>query len=141
MATTVATPATAAKTHTGVPAAPHQDTSCVLALLRDAMDQTGWTHEALAAHLRDHGFPHIDRPYITKMLATGRFSTTKPVSLRHLYALPADLRRTFVALCAERVGLIVAPQLDEASAQRAFAQGLFSLVAHGAAKMAKAAGR
>lgn len=110
-----------------------KDLSLVLALLRDAIDECGWKHEALAAAMQ------LPNPaYLSRML-----SGEKPWTLRHLLALPDDIEGRFAQKWAGyRGALVVAPLVGEA-AVKALVSGLIGVLAPQlparATQMAKAA--
>jgi hypothetical protein len=86
--------------------------SLVLALLREAIATSGWKHEALALEM---ALPNA--AYLSRML-----SGEKPVTLRHLSALPDDIERIYYRLRSESLGLIAVeppPTLDVALRQMA----------------------
>jgi hypothetical protein len=94
-----------------------EDTQRVLRLLRAAIDETGWKHEAVAEVLG------VDGHYFSKMLAG-----EKPWGLRHLAALPADIAAAFAARYAEQAGFIVVRPATRDQAARQFVAGLLGLV-------------
>jgi len=89
-----------------------------LGLLRDALTETGWTLDALAAYY------DFDRSHAHRLL-TGE----KPWTVRHLLRLPHDVEARFVRLYAERLGWIVVERVDAATAERQLASGLFNVLA------------
>ena len=88
-----------------------------LAMLRDAMAETGWTLDALAAHYA------FDRSHAHRLL-----SGEKPWRLEHLVALPPELDACFARKRAEAHGLIVVERVDAATAEMHLASGLFNLL-------------
>lgn len=98
-----------------------RDKSLVLRLLREAIDESKWKHEALAAHLSAALGLRIDGPYLSKMLAG-----EKPVSLDHINALPDDIERIYYRLRGESLHLIVVEPVDPVTAARYFATALLS---------------
>jgi hypothetical protein len=86
-------------------------------LLRAAIDETDWKHEALAIQMG------LDRHYLSKML-----SGDKPISAKHLRALPDDVEAVFARLYAEQFGLIVVAPLTGVEAERAFVAGLMGVL-------------
>lgn len=97
-----------------------QDDTVVLGDLRDAMQETGWTQDALSAVLK---LP--DRQYVGKILAG-----EKPINLTRLVALPDDLERAFLTRWTKRLGLVVITPVSQEEASRCLAVGLFSLLAN-----------
>ena len=71
-------------------------------LLRDAIDESGWKHEAVAAVL------HVGGPYLSKMLAG-----TKPITDRHIRALPREIGVILARRYAEAFGLVVITSTEE----------------------------
>lgn len=123
------------------------DQECELALLRtdlrDAIDELGWKHDALAVVLSERTGLAIDGPYLSKML-----SGDKPLSAAHLAALPDDIEAVLYRRRAERFGLIVVEPLTGLAAQKALVAGLIGVMSapagertlpqRGEASMAKA---
>jgi hypothetical protein len=99
-------------------ASPLVDKGVVLhAVLRDAIDESGWKHDAVASAL------DVDGPYLSKML-----TAEKPIGARHLSALPDDVRRIFARRYAEGFGwIVVAPAVGD-DAVRQFVSGFFGLL-------------
>lgn len=95
------------------------ETACErwLGLLRQAMKDTDWTVDALAAQWK------IDRAYVSRLV-----SGEKPWSLQRTLSLPPDLRTRLALLCAKAVGLIVVEPLSWAEAQRALVAGLVGVM-------------
>src|SRR5260221_10712757 len=91
--------------------------SPMLALLRHAIDECGWKHEAIAASIGVGG------RYLSRML-----DGEKPWTVRHLLQLPRDVEARFVQLYAERLGWIVVAPVDDATAHVHLAIGLFQKV-------------
>jgi hypothetical protein len=90
-----------------------------LALLRQAIDESEWTHEALATVL-----PVPSAAYISRMLSGEKAWTTK-----HTDALPQDIRSKYRALAADDEGLIVViPINDQQAAIVQAVSGLISLL-------------
>lgn len=88
-----------------------------LSHLKQAMAATGWTIDALAAHLE------IDRSYVSRML-----DGEKPWSGERLVALPDDLEAKLNAIRAEHFGLIVVRPLTGLEAQKALVAGLIGVM-------------
>jgi hypothetical protein len=104
------------------------DVDRYLAMLRQAIADTGWKHEALAEALA------IDKAYLSRLL-----SGEKPFRVEHLVSLPDDLEARFATLRAESCGLIVVAPVDEATACRHLVSGLIGVLsARPALRMAKA---
>ncbi len=88
-------------------------------LLRAAIDESGWKHDALWDVL---GLP--DKFYLSKML-----SGEKPIGVKHLQALPDDIEAIFAEKYAETFGLIVVRPLGGPEAIKAFVGGLVGVLA------------
>ena len=104
-------------------------------LLRAAIDDCKWKHDALAEFLIDRGVL-CDRYYLSKMLSGEKAITTK-----HLKALPDDIEARFAKLYAETFGLIVVAPVAEDEAVQQLVTGLvgvLGLLPRKAQKMAKA---
>jgi hypothetical protein len=86
-------------------------------LLREAIDESGWKHDAIAAVLG------IEAAYLSKML-----SGEKAIGLKHLRRLPRDVARCYVKKCGEALGLIVVMPLSGVEAQRAFIAGALGML-------------
>jgi hypothetical protein len=113
----------------------NQDNSVALwhRLLRESIDESGWKHEAVALAIglsRENG-----KHYLSKML-----SEEKPITAKHLAALPYDIKVILARRNAEALGLIVVRPLSGEEAQRAFVAGALGLLAGSAMsfRMAKA---
>jgi len=76
-----------------------EDALVVLGFLREALDDTGWTQDALAAWFTEHRVRSADRQYVGKML-TGE----KPITLRDVVAFPDDLEAAFLRLWTAKFG-------------------------------------
>lgn len=102
-----------------VPTKNDKDKSLVLkrGLLRDAIDLSGWKHDAVAAALK------VDGPYLSKMLAGD-----KPITLRHLDALPDDVEAIYSRLYAKAMGSIVVSPCEGEDAVERLVSGLFGLL-------------
>lgn len=85
--------------------------------LRQAMNDTGWTIDALAAHWGIHR-SHVQRLY----------DGDKPWSVDRLLSLPDDLEARLEAIRAEYFGLIVVEPLRGLEAQKAIVAGLIGLM-------------
>jgi hypothetical protein len=85
---------------------------------RQAMEDTGWTIDALAAHWDIHR-SHVQRLH----------DGDKPWSVDRLLSLPDDLEARLEALRAEYFGLIVVEPLRGIAAQKAVVAGLIGLMA------------
>lgn len=88
-----------------------------LVMLRTAISECGWKHEALAAAMA------IDPAYLSRML-----SGEKPWTVRHIVALPDDVEARFEAKRAESLGLIVVAPAQGEDAVRQFVSGLFGVL-------------
>ncbi len=89
-----------------------------LSLLRNIIDASAWTHEALATVL-----PVPNAAYISRML-----SGEKPWTLRHLAALPDDIASAFHARKAEAHGFIVVRPMQPADAVEHLVGALVALL-------------
>jgi ParB-like chromosome segregation protein Spo0J len=90
-----------------------------LEMLRQAIEDAGWKHDALAAALG------VDKAYLSRML-TGE----KPWRIEHLVGLPDDIERLFERRRAEQFGLIVVElPADELTARRQLVSGLLGVLA------------
>lgn len=86
--------------------------------LRAAMEDTGWTIDALAAHW------DINRSHVQRLV-----DGDKPFSVDRVLSLPDDVEARLEALRAEHFGLIVVEPLTGLAAQKALVAGLFGLMA------------
>lgn len=86
-------------------------------VLRLAIDESGWKHDAIACALA------VDGPYLSKML-TGE----KPIAARHLAALPSDVARIFARRYAEGFGLLVVTPLSGDDAAIALIGGFVGIL-------------
>ena len=93
------------------------DIDRALSLLRKAINDRGWSLEALAAHMG------IDRAHVSRVLLG-----EKSLTLAFEVALPDDVEALYKQYRAESFGLIVVEQCDEETARRQFASGLFNLL-------------
>lgn len=92
--------------------------NAIALLLRAAIDESGWKHDAVAATL------DVDGPYLSKML-TGE----KPIGARHLMRLPDDIEKIFARRYAECFDqIVIAPILDRAEAMKAFVGSVLGLM-------------
>jgi len=89
----------------------------LLTLIRQAMDRTGWTQEALALEMAK------DKGYVSKVL-----SGEKPLGGTFLRSLPHDLEAVFAGLYAETFGLIVVSPVSGDLAVRNFVSGLLGVL-------------
>lgn len=64
----------------------------------------------------------MDKSYISRV-----FNNEKPLTLAFEVALPEDVQALYKQYRAESFGLVVIEQMDEETARRQFAAGLFSL--------------
>lgn len=88
-----------------------------LSLMRQAIEDCKWKHEALAESMG------IDKAYLSRLL-----SGEKPWRVEHVVSLPDDVEAKFEALRAESFGLIVVPRLSGDAAIHALAAGLFGIL-------------
>lgn len=96
-----------------------EDKSLVLKrrMLREAIDESGWKHDAVALALG------VDAPYLSKMLAG-----EKLITLRHLDALPDDIEAIYARKYAELFGAIVVAPVSGEAAVRNLVSGLCGLL-------------
>lgn len=101
-----------------------QDKRLVLrAFVRDAIDESGWKHEAVAATISEATGRSIDGPYLSKMLAG-----EKPLTDEVLEGLPDDIEAIVARLYAESFGQIVVTPASDDSAVQHFVGGLLALL-------------
>lgn len=93
--------------------------SVSLDLLREAITESRWKHEALAVEMR---LPNA--AYLSRML-----SGEKPWTLRHIESLPDDVEAIYYRLRAESLGLLVAAPVDAETARRHLVSGLLGVLA------------
>lgn len=94
------------------------DLAAAIALLNQAVNDTGHTLDSLAAAMQK------DRAYIGKVL-----SADKPLSYAFVIALPDDVEARFEQLRAKRFGFVVVdPAPDRAEARERFVSGLLALL-------------
>lgn len=105
-----------------------------LGLLRTAATETGWTSEALAAHLAEATGKKWTRDRVWRVLQGER-----PLTLPFLCALPDDLEARYELLRAESFGHVVVEPLVGPAAIKAIVAGLVGVLQLPAARMAKAA--
>lgn len=103
--------------------------SLIADLLRDAIAESGWKHEALASAM---DLPNA--AYLSRML-----SGEKPIGARHLRALPDDVEAIFAQKYAETFGLIVVAPSHGQDAVKQLVSGLFGVL--GAASLPARADR
>lgn len=89
-----------------------------LACLQQAMRDTGWTVDALAAHW------DVDRGFAWRLV-----NGEKPWSVERVLSLPDDLEQRLEHRRAEGFGLIVVAPLRGLDAQKAFVAGLIGMMA------------
>ncbi len=89
-----------------------------LAMLRAAIAESGWKHDALAEYLR------VDKAHLSRLL-----SGEKPFRIEHLVGLPDDVEALFERRRAESFGHIVCERVDETTALQQLASGLLNLAA------------
>ena len=86
--------------------------------LKAAMQQTGWTEDALAAHWG------VDRSYVNRLM-----NDEKPWSNDRVLALPDELEGALYANRAERFGAVVVLPLSGSAAVKALVAGLMGVMA------------
>lgn len=123
------------KDQTVVPPEPRQDKSLVPTrdaedikvdlvrkLLRVSIDLTEWKDAAVAEAIGLKG--ESGAAYFSKML-----SGEKPISAKHLRALPDDIEQIFARLYAESFGLIVVAPVFGNDAVKQLVAGIFGVLA------------
>jgi hypothetical protein len=106
------------------PAKDGEDQALVRTWLREAIDESDeqWKDTAVAEHIGLKGESGAN--YFSKMLRG-----EKPISVRHLRSLPADIQRRYATKHAEHLGLIVVAPLHGDDAVRSFVAGVVGLLA------------
>ena len=99
-----------------------EDNSLVRTLLRAAITESGWKDGAVAESMGLTGASGA--AYFSKML-----SGEKPISAKHLRALPDDVEAIFARLYAESFGLIVVAPARGDEAVKQLVAGLFGVLA------------
>jgi len=94
-----------------------------MADLRQAMTDTGWTVDAVAAELSRVLDRTIDRGYCWRLV-----NNEKPWRQEYTTALPDDLEGRWYAIGAERLGHIVVKPLVGIDAERALIAGFFGVL-------------
>lgn len=94
------------------------------ALLRLAIDRSRVKHAAVAAAIA------VQPPYLVLMLKGER-----PVSERHIEALPREVARELARVWAESFGFLVVAPLSASDAQDALVVGLVSLLRSNSERM------
>lgn len=107
-----------------VSATERQDKALVLrSLMRQAIDESGWKYDAVAAAISAATGRSIDGPYLSKMLAG-----EKPLSAEVLEGLPDDIEAILARLYAESFGqFVVSPASDDSAVQH-FVAGLLGIL-------------
>lgn len=90
----------------------------LLTFIRQAVEETGWTYDALAAA------KVADKGYISRVL-----SGEKPLSARFLMALPREVRALVAEKWATASGRIVVTPVSGNEAVRNLVSGLFGVLA------------
>lgn len=107
-------------------------------LLRSAIGEADWKHDAVAATISARTGRSIDGPYLSKML-TGE----KPLPSELISALPDEIREAlYDAGCRAHGRIVVTPCEDIEQALERFAQGLVGIIRYAllpkkAARMAR----
>lgn len=91
--------------------------------MRAAIDESRWKHEAVAMAMTEAGVP-TDGVYLSKLL-----SGEKPISAKHLRALPDDIEAIYARLQAEHFGHIVVTPVTGDRALRNLVSGLIGVMA------------
>jgi hypothetical protein len=104
-----------------------QDKELVLlrTALREAIEESGVKKESVAAAM---GLP--DPAYLSKL-----FSGEKMITARHIVGLPNDVERIFDRKRAEQSGFVCIEPVDDATADRYLAIGLFARLSRSALPM------
>lgn len=95
------------------------DVDTALALLRTAVQDCGWTFDALEAFM-GKGY---DKSLISRVL-----NGERPLTLKFLVALPNDIEALYEKRRAEQFGAVVVEPLSGIEAQRAFVAGFMGLL-------------
>lgn len=118
MAATISAQPVRCQAEGGSPAAIRQGESVTLhALLRAAIDDRKWKHDAIAVALK------VPPKYFSRML-----SGEKAITAKHLRALPDDVEIELLVKWAESLGVIVIVPVSDTEARRQLATGLFCLL-------------
>jgi hypothetical protein len=104
-----------------------EDLSMVRTWLREAIDECRWKDAAVAVAIGLVGESGAN--YFSKMLRG-----EKPISAKHLRALPNDIEAAFARRYAEHFGLIVVRPLPPEEALKGLVAGLVSYLAVGVVK-------
>lgn len=96
-------------------------------MIREALARRGWTHDALAAHYRAKGLSAPSGNYVSRMFSDDP-EQRKNCSLRHLCALPDDVKDDVIRDCAAARGMHCAERLEPAAAKRALINSLASIL-------------
>lgn len=105
----------------------------LLALIRRALQETGWSQDAVAVEMAK------DKGYVSRVL-----SGEKPLSASFVLALPEDVQSHVARRYAESFGLIVVEPVRGDEAVRQLVSGLCGVLVKmpaRATRMAKATGR
>jgi len=94
-----------------------RDLAELRAWINRAIEEQGWNHEALAAHM------HKDRAYISRVL-----SGEKPLSAAFMRELPDDIELVVAKFYAQAFGLIVVAPLSGPAAIEGLVGGLVGLL-------------
>lgn len=103
------------------------DVALVRDILRAAIDESGWKHEAVACALG------VCPAFLSRML-----SGEKPIAAKHLRALPDDIEAVFARRYAESFGLLVVVPADADQALTSFVSGLAGLLGAKVPRLGKA---
>lgn len=98
------------------------DVALVRRWLREAIDESGWKHEAVAKAMREKSGLAITGPYLSKLLAVS--GERKTVTAAHICALPDVIEAIYARKYAEHFGLLVVAPVDEVTARRHLVSGL-----------------
>ncbi len=108
------------------------DVELMLVFIRQAMNETGWSPEALSSHMG-----YQDASYVGKVL-----KGEKPLSARFIVALPEAVEALFSRRYAENCGHVVVAPVHGDDAIRNLVSGLIGVLSHAlparASQMAKA---
>ncbi len=92
------------------------DVDTALAMLRTAVQETGWTLDALEAEMK------LDKSLISRVL-----NGERPMTLKFLTTLPDDVEARFEQKRAESFGLIVVAPVSGDDAVRHLVSGIFGV--------------
>jgi len=99
-------------------AAEDKDLVLVRQWFREAIEESGWKKDAVAAAMTEHG-AKVDAPYLSKLL-----SGDKAITAKHIRALPDAVEAIYARKQAESFGQIVVEPVTGEQAIRNLVSGL-----------------